>query len=90
MLNFKTLFKIKKFLNRYALDRKPLSLEEGRLNMMIMPLPIWKENSQREYFQTRGRQFNGCSQTSQLQKHHSFCSEFKRDNNIPQKILWNN
>ena len=55
MLNFKTLFKIKKFLNRYALDRKPLSLEEGRLNMMIMPLPIWKENSQREYFQTRGR-----------------------------------
>jgi hypothetical protein len=37
MLNFITLFKIKKFLNRYALDRKPLSLEEGRLNMVIMP-----------------------------------------------------
>ena len=33
MLNFITLFKIKKFLTRYALDRKPLSLEEGRLNM---------------------------------------------------------
>ena len=33
MLNFITLFKTKKFLNRYTLDRKPLSLEEGRLNM---------------------------------------------------------
>ena len=40
MLNFITLFKIKKFLNRIALDRKPLSLEEVRLNIMIMPASI--------------------------------------------------
>jgi hypothetical protein len=31
MLNFIVSFKRKKFLNRYAPDRKPLSLEEGRL-----------------------------------------------------------